>query len=135
WIDNPPQQSPVPLIRRDFLTLADARKLLRKTPAWPKQLRGDLQMHARWSDGSGTVTDMAVAARERGYEYIAITDHSKGLKIAGGIDELRLREQGLEIAKVNQSISPAPAKLTVLRSIEMNLNPRGEGDMDPRSLS
>jgi len=136
WIDNPPGLPlKVPAIRRDFLALADARKLLRQTASWPNLVRGDLQMHTRWSDGSGTVTDMAVAARERGYEYIAITDHSKGLKIAGGIDELRLREQGLEIAKVNQSISPAPAKLTVLRSIEMNLNPRGDGDMDPRSLS
>jgi len=136
WIDNPPELPlKVPAIRRDFLALADARKLLRQTASWPNLVRGDLQMHTRWSDGSGTVTDMAVAARERGYEYIAITDHSKGLKIAGGIDELRLREQGLEIAKVNQSISLAPAKLTVLRSIEMNLNPRGDGDMDPRSLS
>jgi histidinol phosphatase-like PHP family hydrolase len=135
WIDNPPQQSPVPLIRRDFLALADARKLLRKTPAWPTQLRGDLQMHTRWSDGSGTVADMAAAAHERGYEYIAITDHSKGLKIAGGIDEADLCRQAAEIAKANQSILREGSKLTVLRSIEMNLNPRGEGDMDPRSLS
>jgi hypothetical protein len=135
WIDNPPQQSPVPLIRRDFLTLADARKLLRKTPAWPKQLRGDLQMHTRWSDGSGTVADMAAAAHERGYEYIAITDHSKGLKIAGGIDEADLRKQAADIARANQSILREGRKLRVLRSIEMNLNPRGEGDMDPRLLS
>jgi histidinol phosphatase-like PHP family hydrolase len=135
WIDNPPQQSPVPFIRRDFLTLADARKLLRKTPAWAKQLRGDLQMHTRWSDGSGTVADMAAAARQRGYEYIAITDHSKGLKIAGGIDEADLRKQAAEIARADQSILREGSKLTVLRSIEMNLNPRGEGDMDPRSLS
>jgi histidinol phosphatase-like PHP family hydrolase len=135
WVANPPALSAVPAIRRDFLALADARKLLQKAAAWPKQLRGDLQMHTQWSDGSGTVADMAAGARERGYEYIAITDHSKGLKIAGGIDEARLRKQAVEIARVNQSISREGGNLTVLRSIEMNLNPRGEGDMESRALS
>ena len=136
WIDKPPRISPKPpLIRRDFIALADARMLLRRNPTWSKLLRGDLQMHTRWSDGSGTVAQMAEAARERGYAYIAITDHSKGLKIAGGIDEAQLREQAAEIAKVNRSVPRGSAKLTVLGSIEMNLNPRGEGDMDPRSLS
>jgi histidinol phosphatase-like PHP family hydrolase len=135
WIAHPPAVFPVSPIRRDFLALADARKLLQTNPAWPKQLRGDLQMHTRWSDGSGTVADMAAAAHERGYEYIAITDHSKGLKIAGGIDEADLRRQAGEIAKANQSILREGGKLTVLRSIEMNLNPRSEGDLDPRSLS
>jgi histidinol phosphatase-like PHP family hydrolase len=78
---------------------------------------------------------MADAAKERSYDYIAITDHSKGLKIAGGINERALRKQGLEIAKINNSLLKAGAKLTVLHSIEMNLNPRGEGDMLPQSLS
>ena len=136
WLDNPPQSSAKPpRIRRDFIALADARMLLRKHEAWSKLLRGDLQMHTRWSDGSGTIAQMAEVARERGYAYIAITDHSKGLKIAGGIDEAQLREQAAEIAKVNLSIARGGTKLTVLGSIEMNLNPRGEGDMDPRSLS
>jgi histidinol phosphatase-like PHP family hydrolase len=97
-------------------------------------VRGDLQMHTRWSDGSGTVVQMADAARERSYEYIAITDHSKGLKIAGGIDEHALRKQGTEITKLNALISQSGGSLTLLRSIEMNLSPRGEGDMSPKSL-
>ena len=50
-------------------------------------------MHTLWSDGSGTIVEMADAAKERGYEYIAITDHSKSLKIAGGIDERTLKKQ------------------------------------------
>ena len=78
---------------------------------------------------------MADAAKERLYEYIAITDHSKGLKIAGGINERALRKQGLEIAKINNSLLKARAKLTVLHSIEMNLNLHGEGDMLPQSLA
>jgi len=76
---------------------------------------------------------MAEAARQRGYKFIAITDHSKGLKIAGGIDEQALAKQGREVTAANRA--QQIHGLTVLRSIEMNLNPRGEGDMDPRSLA
>jgi histidinol phosphatase-like PHP family hydrolase len=133
WIDKPPPLSrTIPPLRRDFFALADARKLLNTNPGWSKQLRGDLQMHTRYSDGSGTIREMAEAARERGYEYIAITDHSKGLKIAGGIDEKMLGKQAAEIARANKR---AGAKVTVLSSIELNLNPRGEGDMDPKALA
>jgi histidinol phosphatase-like PHP family hydrolase len=77
---------------------------------------------------------MADAAANRSYEYIAITDHSKGLKIAGGIDERELKRQGLEIAEVNAAPSKSAPQMTVLRSTEMNLNSRGEGDMSPDSL-
>ena len=115
--------------------MADARKLLAANPGWAKPLGGDLQMHTNWSDGSGTVAEMAAAATERGYAYIAITDHSKGLKIAGGINETQLRKQSAEIDKVNNTALRKGAKLRVLRSIEMNLNPRGEGDMDAAALS
>jgi histidinol phosphatase-like PHP family hydrolase len=135
WIDKPPRRAKtVPAIRRDFISLAEARRMLAARPAWPRKLRGDLQMHSRWSDGSGTIAEMANAAANRSYEYIAITDHSKRLKIAGGIDERALKRQGTEVAKVNVAISKSGADLTVLRSIEMNLNPRGEGDMSPQSL-
>jgi DNA polymerase (family 10) len=91
-------------------------------------------MHTRWSDGFATIAEMAGAASQRSYEYIAITDHSRSLKIAGGIDEHALKKQGAEIAKLNILASKSGAKLIVLRSVEMNLNPRGEGDMLPESL-
>jgi histidinol phosphatase-like PHP family hydrolase len=82
---------------------------------------------------------MAILTQEegeaRGYEYIAITDHSKGLKIAGGIDEQQLEKQADEIASVNESLRSADCNLRVLRSIEVNLSPRGEVDMDRASLS
>ena len=136
WLDKPPPISTkIPAIRQDFISLAEAKQLLARKPAWAKNLRGDLQMHTRRSDGSGTIAEMADAAKERLYEYIAITDHSKGLKIAGGINERALRKQGLEIAKINNSLLKAGAKLTVLHSIEMNLNLHGEGDMLPQSLA
>lgn len=135
WIDKSPRRTKTaPAFRRDFMSMADARRLLAAQPSWTKKLRGDLQMHSRWSDGSATIAEMADAAKEHAYEYIAITDHSKALKIAGGIDERALKRQGTEIAKVNAELSKSGAKLNVLRSIEMNLNPRGEGDMSPDCL-
>jgi histidinol phosphatase-like PHP family hydrolase len=135
WLEKPPSPNKkVPEIRRHFISLAEARRDLANNPSWSKRLRGDLQMHTRWSDGSGTVAEMADAARKRSYEYIAITDHSKGLKIAGGIDERTLRRQGMEIAKLNGSASKCGGTFTILRSVELNLNPRGEGDMSATSL-
>jgi DNA polymerase (family 10) len=53
-------------------------------------LKGDLKMHSLWSDGSASIAEMAAAAVDLEYEYIAITHHAKGLKIAGGIDEVQL---------------------------------------------
>ncbi len=136
WLDKPPPViKRVPAIRRNFISLAKARQLLAAKQTWAKNLRGDLQMHTRWSDGSGTIAEMADAAIERSYEYIAITDHSKGLKIAGGIDERALKKQGNQIAKLNVSLRKSGKDLVVLRSIEMNLNLRGEGDMSPASLA
>jgi hypothetical protein len=102
WIEKPPRSiKKIPNIRRDFVSLADARRLLATKPGWQKRLRGDLQMHTRWSDGSATISEMAEGARQRSYDYIAITDHSKTLKIAGAINEDELSKQGVEIAKIN----------------------------------
>jgi hypothetical protein len=101
WMEKPPVVRPA-ASRRDFLTLAKARSVLAENLAWARQLRGDLQMHTTWSDGSGTVAAMAGAGAMRGYEFIAVTDHSKGLKIAGGIDEWALRRQAIEIDQTNR---------------------------------
>ena len=78
---------------------------------------------------------MAEVATGRGYEYIAITDQSKGLKIAGGIDETQLRNQATEIAVVNEKLKAFGKSLRVLRSIELNLSPLGAGDMEEYPLS
>ena len=132
WMEHPPVIEP-PEIRRGFLTLTQVRAALSTNPEWAQMLKGDLQMHTMWSDGAGTIQDMAGGARERGYEYIAITDHSKGLKIAHGIDEAQLLEQAAEIDAVNKA--HADGKLRVLRSLEMNLDPQGKGDMTEESLA
>lgn len=134
WIrrkEHPPRPPP---LRKEFFTLAESRAGLARTPSWAPRLRGDLQMHTRWSDGSGDVRAMAEAAIARGYEYIAITDHSKGLSIANGIDEVKLEKQLAEIDAVNRELYADGENVTVLRSLEMNLNPAGAGDMDPAAL-
>jgi histidinol phosphatase-like PHP family hydrolase len=92
-------------------------------------------MHTVWSDGGSTITEMAKAAIERGYEYIAVTDHSKGLRIAGGINEAQLEQQAEEIRSLSASPAAAGKKFRVLRSIELNLNPQGGGDMSSESLN
>jgi len=132
WLDRPPEFPEPPDVRRQFFTLTEARAELAKKPVWLRSVRGDLQMHTTWSDGEASILQMAQAAVERGYEYVAITDHSKRLKIAGGINEEQLRRQGEEIAEVNDQVRHHG--LMVLRSVELNINPRGEGDMDPQSL-
>ena len=132
WIDFRTKVPKPPEVRRQFLTLTQAKVALAKKPAWLDSIRGDLQMHSTWSDGDAPIEAMAESAIERGYQYIAITDHTKGLKIAGGIDEEQLAQQAEEIAEINHSVRNRG--LTVLRSAELNISPKGEGDMDPRAL-
>jgi histidinol phosphatase-like PHP family hydrolase len=134
WIDAPAAPEKPPEIRSEFLTLAQARKVLAEHPDWLSDLKGDLQMHTTWSDGSASVAEMAAAGIARGYEYVAITDHTKGLKIANGLDEQRLRAQGEEIASVNRDLQAAGLAFTVLRSTEVNLSPSGEVDMEAAAL-
>jgi histidinol phosphatase-like PHP family hydrolase len=135
WLENPPPLPEVPPIRTGFMSMTEAQAALASKPAWLRGIKGDLQMHSVWSDGSGTIRDMAHAALERNYEYIAITDHSKGLKIAGGINEEQLHRQAEEIREINESLQDSGQKLRVLRSIELNLNPAGEGDMEEAALA
>ena len=135
WLRHPPEvEKVIPEIRQNFLTLAEARTFRSEYPERLHEIRGDLQMHTLWSDGSGSIQDMAESARARGYSYIAITDHSKGLKIAGGIDEEQLAKQGEEIAAINESMRRNAGGFRVLRSVELNLSPTGGGDMDRAAL-
>jgi hypothetical protein len=130
WIVDPPEIPAPPQIRAGLLTLSEARSGLTANPSWAHGLKGDLQMHTQWSDGSGTIEEMARAALDRGYGFVAITDHSKGLKIAGGIDEQQLQQQANEIETVDEKLRAEGLNFQVLRSIELNLEPPGSGDMD-----
>jgi histidinol phosphatase-like PHP family hydrolase len=133
WLVEPQEIRARDELRRNFFTWPEAQKILQKFPDWKTGVRGDLQMHTEWSDGSGTIREMAESAFERGYSYIAITDHGKKLKIAGGMDEQELAQQGKEIEKLNEEF--AAKSFRILRSIEMNLDPQGNGDMEPEALA
>jgi len=134
WIDHPPAIPDPPEIRRHFLTWPEAVSALKARPGWASQLKGDLQMHTEWSDGGDSVEVMGNEAASLDYEFIGITDHSKGLKIAGGIDEQQLFQQGKEIAGINQQLQANGKSVRVLRSLEVNLSPKGEVDMEPTAL-
>jgi len=90
------------------------------------QYRGDLQMHSDWSDGYSTVGDIADACLERGYQYAAVTDHSHGLKIAGGMSMAEAAEQRKAIEDVNAAYDN---KFRLLQGIEANIDAAGRLDL------
>ena len=92
---------------------------------------GDLQVHTKWSDGSDTIEGIAEAAKKMGYQYIAITDHTGDLKIAGGLDEERLLKQMEEIDKINKKFK----NLKILKGCEVNIRKDGSLDMPDEILA
>jgi DNA polymerase (family 10) len=93
-------------------------------------LRGDLHLHTTWSDGAASPLEMAVAAARRGYEYLAITDHSGGLAIANGLKPERIVAQHAAIAEV-QLDSP----LRLLTGSEVEVHRDGRLDFDDDVLA
>ena len=80
-------------------------------------IQGDLHVHSTWSDGISTIEELVQEAINRGYSYIAITDHSKSLAIANGLDEERLLRQGQEIRRLREKYSP----FLILHGIEVDI--------------
>ncbi len=89
-----------------------------------EDIRGELHAHSTSSDGAHSIEDMAAAARERGYEYIGITDHSQSLKIAGGVSVNDLRAQLLYIDKLNGRMPG----IRILKSSEVDI--LADGSLD-----
>jgi putative hydrolase len=116
-------------LRRHFLSRAEVRRIL-ADPAFAgptvDQYCGDLQMHSEWSDGSPTVQEIADACLERGYQYAAVTDHSYGLKIAGGMSMAEAGAQRLAIEDVNAQYS---GRFRLLQGIEANIDATGHLDL------
>ncbi len=94
-------------------------------------IRGDLHMHTRWSDGGHSIKEMALAAAEKGYEYIAICDHSKNLAIAKGLRPEQLLEQRREIDQVNRELD---GKIKVLAGAETDILKDGSLDFPDEIL-
>jgi DNA polymerase (family X) len=91
----------------------------------PADVRGDLHCHTTWSDGRASVEEMGHAARERGYEYIAICDHTPAVGAVRGLTADDVRRQGEEIAAANDRLSP----FRVLRGIECDILADGRLDL------
>ncbi|OAH56186.1 MULTISPECIES: DNA polymerase/3'-5' exonuclease PolX [Bacillaceae] len=89
-------------------------------------IKGDLHMHTAWSDGAFSIEEMIEACRARGYEYMAITDHSQYLKVANGLTVDRLLRQNAEIKEWNEKYSD----IEVLSGIEMDILPDGMLDYE-----
>jgi histidinol phosphatase-like PHP family hydrolase len=135
WIDEPPAIVGPPQIRTEFLTLAQARRVLASHPKWFAMLRGDLHMHTIWSDGSATAcADGAGRERARVSLYFDHRSH-QGIEDSHGLNEQRLVEQGNEIDATNAAIANRGAGLVILKSPEVNLSPLGQPDMDDIALS
>jgi DNA polymerase (family 10) len=94
-------------------------------------IRGDLQMHTTASDGRNSIEEMAEAARKLGYEYIALTDHSKAVTVANGMDEKRTLEQMKKIRAVQKRVPG----IRLLAGIECDILKDGKLDLDDEALA
>ncbi len=94
-------------------------------------IRGDLHMHSTATDGKNSIREMAQAATERGYDYIAITDHSKRVTMANGLDVDRLEQQIDEIARINEEIDG----IRVFSGIEVDILADGSLDLPDEVLA
>ena len=122
-------------LRTNFLSRANALRALR-SPArgavGVDDYRGDLQMHTEWSDGAESLAGMAKAAIERGYEYIGVSDHSYGLRIARGMSMADATRQHRQIDTLNEKMGGA---FRILKGIEANIPASGGVDMTPEELA
>lgn len=96
----------------------------------PAAIRGDLQVHTDATDGADSLETMVRAGRERGYAYMAITDHTKSLRAAGGMDEARFRRQGRAIDEIRRR---RPG-IFILKGAEVDVLPDGRLDLDDPTL-
>jgi hypothetical protein len=110
--------------RTHFLSRAGALKALGSTARGAvkrEDYRGDVQMHTEWSDGSESIAGMAKGAVERGYEYIGVSDHSYGLRIARGMSMADVTRQHRQIDTLNRDLDGA---FRIIKGIEANIPPK-----------
>ncbi|MDP2374329.1 DNA polymerase/3'-5' exonuclease PolX [Reyranella sp.] len=114
---------------RGEIALAEAHKLPRLLVA--SDIRGDLHVHSNWTDGTETIEAMAMAVRARGYGYMALTDHSRRVTMAHGLDPGRLLRQIQEIDRLNDKL----VGVTILKGIEVDILKDGRLDLQDSVLA
>ncbi len=99
-----------------------------------KDIKGDLHCHSDWDGGANSIIDMAKAAKDLGYEYLGISDHTKFLRIEHGLDEKKLAEQRKEIVKINSKFYILHSKFRILQGCESNILNDGSIDIKDEAL-
>jgi DNA polymerase (family X) len=117
WLPPELREAPQPDVPDSLIELGD--------------IRGDLHCHTTWSDGRASVLEMGEAARDRGYEYLAICDHTEAVRVVTGLTADDVRRQGEEIERANEQLAP----FRILRGIECDIRPDGTLDLDDDVLA
>jgi histidinol phosphatase-like PHP family hydrolase len=123
------------LLRAHFFSRAEVLRILRDDTLAgpdPSDYRGDLQMHSEWSDGAPPLVDIVEACLARGYQYAAVTDHSYGLRIAGGMSMAEAEDQHRAIDSLNAVYGP---RFRLIRGIEANISADGSLDLSADEAS
>ncbi|MGH2560968.1 MAG: PHP domain-containing protein [Thermomicrobiales bacterium] len=94
-----------------------------------EDMKGEFHCHTTWSDGALSVGEMAEAARQRGYQFLGISDHSRSLGVANGLDEIRIKEQRVDVARANEEV-----RIRVLAGAEVEVNRSGVLDFSAEVL-
>ena len=119
-----------PELREDTGEIEAAQKGKLPSLITLEDIKGDLHVHSRWSDGRHRIEELAETAKQLGYRYIAITDHSKGLGIAGGLTEEQLIEEMREVEALNRRLKD----FRVLMGIEVDIRSDGLLDFSEETL-
>ncbi|PIU50741.1 DNA polymerase III [Candidatus Desantisbacteria bacterium CG07_land_8_20_14_0_80_39_15] len=113
-----------PELRENYLEIESAKEGSLPELVGYDEIRGDLHIHSKWSDGEDSIEDIASAAKATGYEYVGICDHSQSLKFAGGLTIVNLRKKIEEIEKLNKKIKG----ITILAGAEVDI--KADGTLD-----
>jgi DNA polymerase (family 10) len=119
-----------PELREDRGEIESAQKGRLPKLVQESEIKGDLHVHSKWSDGTFSIEETASAAQKRGYQYVAICDHSQSLKIAHGLDESRLMKQIEEIDRLNEQLKG----FQILKGTEVDILTDGKLDLPQKIL-
>lgn len=121
----------IPELREDQGEIEAAQKGELPESIELKDIKGDLHLHSRYSDGVFTIKEMAEAADKRGYKYIAVSDHSQSLNVAGGMSVEELKKQIKEIDDLNKKMDT----FKIFKGVEVDILKNGELDFEDELLS